>query len=130
MINFENLSLLNLYSNSLYTQPQLLKLLENNNVEYLEVNDNKYLLQKRDYNFHQIYFWINKNNKHNQPINLFKEKNLVLEYIILEKQEKIHIIDNWLKTNQFFEFRTFIRMFQIRQSDYLQYLSTNNIKRI
>jgi acyl carrier protein len=128
MINFENLSLLNLYSNSLYTQPQLLKLLENKNAEYLEVNDDKYLLQKRDYNFHQIFFWINKYNKHNQPVNLFKEKNLVLEYIILEKQEKIYIIDNWLKTNQFFEFRTFIRMFQIRQSDYLQYVSTNNIK--
>ena len=127
MINFENLSVLNYHSNSLYTQPQLLNLLENNNAEYLEFNDDKYLLQKREYNFQQIFFWINKNHKNNLQINLFKEKNLVLEYILLEQQEKIHIIDNWLITNQFFEFRIFIRMFQIRQSVNSQYLSTNNI---
>lgn len=122
MINFENF-----HTNCLYTQPQLLNLIESNNAEYFEVNDDKYVFQNREYNFQQTFFWINKYKITSQPINLFRDKNLVLEYILLENQKKNQLIDNWLTTNQFFDFRTFIRMFQIRQSNNLHYISTNNI---
>jgi len=122
MINFENF-----HTNCLYTHPELLNLIETNNAEYFEDNDDKYVFQNRDYNFQQTFFWINKNKTTNQPVNLFRDKNLVLEYILLENQEKNKLIDNWLTTNYFFDFRTFIRMFQIRQTNNSHYVSTNNI---